>query len=155
MRDISLLGSFPLPAHQEGRRKSGRGGRGRGLCPCARECKGGVEGGLLAMVGVSPCRAGLGLCPGQQRAQESQGFFPDGSDSKESVCNAGELGLIPGLGRFPGERNDNPLQYSCLGNPMDRGAWQLQRVRHDCVSNTFTFQGSQEMVKVPLKQLCV
>ena len=39
------------------------------------------------------------------------------------VCSAGDLGLIPGSGRFPGEGNDNPLQYSCLENPMDRGAW--------------------------------
>ena len=50
--------------------------------------------------------------------------FPGGSASKESACNAGDLGVIPGLGRFPGEGNDNPLQYSCLDNPMDRGAWQ-------------------------------
>ena len=43
---------------------------------------------------------------------------------KESACSAGDLGLIPGLGRFPGEGNGNPLQYSCLENPVDRGAWQ-------------------------------
>ena len=49
--------------------------------------------------------------------------FPGGSDDKESACSAGDLGLIPRLGRSPGEGNDNPLQYSCLGNPMDRGAW--------------------------------
>ena len=49
--------------------------------------------------------------------------FPGGSDGKESACNAGDLGLIPGLGRFPGERNGYPFQYSCLENPMDRGAW--------------------------------
>ena len=49
--------------------------------------------------------------------------FPGGSDSKESACNAGDPGSIPGLGRSPGEGNDNPPQYSCLGNPMDRGAW--------------------------------
>ena len=49
--------------------------------------------------------------------------FPGGSDGKESACNVGDLGLIPGSGRFPGEGNDNPLQYSCLENPMDRGAW--------------------------------
>ena len=46
----------------------------------------------------------------------------DGSDGKASVCNAGDLGLIPGLGRSPGEGNGNPLQYSCLENPMDGGA---------------------------------
>ena len=51
------------------------------------------------------------------------GFSSD-LDSKESVCNDGDLGLIPRLGRFPGEGNGYPLQYSCLGNPMDRGPWQ-------------------------------
>ena len=50
--------------------------------------------------------------------------FPGGSSGKESTCNAGDLGSTPGLGRFPGEGNGNPLQYSCLGNPMDSGAWQ-------------------------------
>ena len=45
------------------------------------------------------------------------------SDSEESACNAGNSGSIPGLGRSPGEGNGNPLQYSCLGSPMDRGAW--------------------------------
>ena len=45
------------------------------------------------------------------------------SVSKESACNAGDLGLIPGLGRCPGERNGNPLQYSCLENPLNRGGW--------------------------------
>ena len=47
-----------------------------------------------------------------------------GSDCKESACNGGVLGLIPGLGRFPRGGHGNPLQYSCLENPMDRGAWQ-------------------------------
>ena len=50
--------------------------------------------------------------------------FPGGSDGKESTCNAGDPGSIPGLGGSPGEGNGNPLQYSCLENPMDRGAWQ-------------------------------
>ena len=50
--------------------------------------------------------------------------FSGGSDSKESAFNAGDTGLIPGSGRSPGERNGNPLQYSCLENSMDRGAWQ-------------------------------
>ena len=49
--------------------------------------------------------------------------FPCGSDSKESACNAGDLGLIPGSGRSPGEGNSYLLQYSCLENSMDRGAW--------------------------------
>ena len=52
------------------------------------------------------------------------GGFPGGSDGKESSCNAGNLGLISELGRSPGEGNGNPLQYSCLENPMDRGACQ-------------------------------
>ena len=50
--------------------------------------------------------------------------FPGGSDSKEAAaCNAGDPGLIPGLGRSPGKENSNPLQYFCLENSMDRGAW--------------------------------
>ena len=46
-----------------------------------------------------------------------------GSAGKESACSAGDVGLIPGLGRSPGEGNGNPFQYSCLENPIDRGAW--------------------------------
>ena len=49
--------------------------------------------------------------------------FPDGSEGKASACNAGEPGSIPGSGRSPGEGNGNPLQYSCLENPMDGEAW--------------------------------
>ena len=49
--------------------------------------------------------------------------FPGGSEVKASACNAGDVGLIPGSGRSPGEGNGNPLQYSCLENPMDGGAW--------------------------------
>ena len=49
--------------------------------------------------------------------------FPDGSDGKDSACNVGDLGSVPGLGRSPGEGNGYPLQYSCLENPMDRGVW--------------------------------
>ena len=52
------------------------------------------------------------------------GILPGGSDGKESAGNAGELYLIPGLGGFPGEGNGYPLQYSCLENSMDRGAWR-------------------------------
>ena len=50
-------------------------------------------------------------------------LFPGDSDSKASAHNAGDLGLIPGLGRSPGEGNGNPLQYSCLENSMDGGTW--------------------------------
>ena len=64
---------------------------------------------------------------------------PGGSVCKESACSAGDLGLIPGLGRSPGEGNGNPLQYSCLGNPKDRGALQasihgVAEVGHDLVT---------------------
>ena len=48
-----------------------------------------------------------------------------GSDSKVSACNAGDLGSIPGSGRSPGKENGYPIQYSCLENSMDRGAWQV------------------------------
>ena len=50
--------------------------------------------------------------------------FPHGSDGKESACNGGDPGSIPRLGRSPGDGNGYPLQYSCLENFMDRGAWQ-------------------------------
>ena len=58
---------------------------------------------------------------------------------KESICNVLDVGLILGPGRSTGERNGNPLQYSCLGNDMDRGAWQaaaheVETVRHDLVT---------------------
>ena len=64
---------------------------------------------------------------GQSQCAKSldQGMgFPGGSEDKASACNAGDLGSIPGLGRSPGEGNGNPFQYSCLKNPMDRGAWR-------------------------------
>ena len=63
--------------------------------------------------------------------------FPGGSDGKESAYNVIDPGSIPGSGRFPGEGNSYPLQYSCLGNTMNRVAWWVftvhgsQRVRHD------------------------
>ena len=50
--------------------------------------------------------------------------FPGGSEVKNPPANAGDVGSIPGLGRSPGERNGNLFHYSCLGNPVDRGAWQ-------------------------------
>ena len=51
-------------------------------------------------------------------------MFPGGSGGKESACNAGDLGSIPGAGISPGEGNGYPIQYSCLENSMNRGAWQ-------------------------------
>ena len=65
--------------------------------------------------------------------------FPGGSDGKKSACNVGGPGLITELGRTPGEGNGNPIQYSCLENPVDRGAGQaivhgVTRVRRDLVT---------------------
>ena len=73
-------------------------------------------------------------------SQSNKGF-PGGSDGKESACNVEDPGSIPDLGRCPGEGKDYPLQYSCLENPMDRGAWGLQslwsqRVGHNWAINT-------------------
>ena len=62
------------------------------------------------------------MCLKQEYVDLRKGF-PGGSDSKESPCNAGDLGSIPGWGRSHGEGNGNSLHYSCLENPMDRGAW--------------------------------
>ena len=69
--------------------------------------------------------------------------FPGGSDGKESTCNAGDWGSIPGSGRSPGEGNGYPLQYSCLQNPMNRGDWwatvqgfMTLRVIHGRITNT-------------------
>ena len=76
---------------------------------------------------------------------------PGGSVSKESTCNAGDardVALIPGLARSPGKGNGYPLQYSCLGNPMDRGAWcatahGVPRVGHDLATKPATKQESK------------
>ena len=71
--------------------------------------------------------------------------FPGGLEGKETACNAGDLGLIPGLGRSLGEGNGYPLQYSCLENPMDRGAWwatvhgSQSRTRLSDFTLTFTY----------------
>ena len=69
---------------------------------------------------------------------------PGGSDSKESGLNAGDSASDPGSGRSPGAGNGNPLHYSCLWNPMDKGAWwaraakEMQRVKHHWATNTYT-----------------
>ena len=57
-------------------------------------------------------------------SQDIEGGFPGGSEGKESTCDAGDLSLIAGSGGSPGEGNGHPLQYSCLENSMDRGAWR-------------------------------
>jgi len=61
------------------------------------------------------------------------GLGVGGFPAKESACNAGDLGLIPGSRRSPGEENDNPLHYSCLENPTDRGAWRV----HSALTQSF------------------
>ena len=73
-----------------------------------------------------------------------------GSEDKASACNAGDPGSIPGLGRSPGDGNGNPLQYSCLENPMDRGAWQatvhrVTKSRTRLSEFTFTFRRIREI----------
>jgi len=57
---------------------------------------------------------------------------------KESACNTGDLGSICGLGRSPGGRNGNPIQDSCLGNPVDRGAWKLQSMESQVIDDLVT-----------------
>ena len=76
--------------------------------------------------------------------QETEGY-PGSSGVKNLLANVGDVGLIPGSGRSPREGNDNPLQYSCLGSPMNRGDWQLQsmgsqRAGHDGATETTTGQ---------------
>ena len=72
--------------------------------------------------------------------------FPGGPVIKNLSANAGDTGSIPGLGRFPEEGNGNPLQYSCLENPKDGGAWckllsmGSQRVGHDCATSLHFIQ---------------
>ena len=78
--------------------------------------------------------------------------FPGGSDVKASAWKAGDLGLIPESGRSPGEGNGNPLQYSCLKNPMDRGGWQatvhgVARVRRHLATKPPPFDDSIQMQK--------
>ena len=94
--------------------------------------------------------------------------LPSGSVGKESACNAGNTwgaGLIPGFGRTPGGWNDNPLQYSCLQNPMDRGAWRATysplvakgwtRLTHSVICNTKnTWQMRTELKVMELMVFC-
>ena len=82
------------------------------------------------------------FCPLEIWAYDSESF-PCSSNGKESACDAGDPGSIPWLGRSPGERNGNSLQYSCLENPKNRGTWRVQsmgsqRVGHDRVTNRST-----------------
>ena len=75
--------------------------------------------------------------------------FPGGSDGKEPACSAGDPGSIPGPGRSPGEGNGNPLQYPCLKNPMDGGAWKttvhgVAKSRNDFTFTSLSCMGKHE-----------
>ena len=79
-----------------------------------------------------------------------------GCSGKESFCNAGDTDLIPGLGRSHGGGNSNPVQYSCLENPMERGAWRatvhgIARVGHDLVTKPLN-QDNLSSLQVPMKK---
>ena len=76
------------------------------------------EDGTVLPKGKGEDTGGFRLHSPEQRG------LPGGSEGKESACNAGDLSLIPGSGRPPGKEDGNPLQYSGLENPMDRGAWR-------------------------------
>ena len=137
---LGLLNQFPrshlkescaYPAAQEG---SGEGQEGHS------QCRLGPLGGSRASRYIAPphllvCQALTSNTNGHSILNSycdawllSLGGFPGGSDGKESACSAGDLGLIPELGRSPRERNSLPLQNSCLENSMDRGAWRLQSI---------------------------
>ena len=113
------------------------GGRGAGWPPGgwwegAPQSQGGVIHNIWGE-GRKKRESDKGATKGRQactRAQESSVIWLEAGaglpwwlSSKESTCNVGDQGLIPGAGRSTGEGNGNPLHYSCLGNPMDRGAW--------------------------------
>ena len=83
---------------------------------------------------------GLPMSPVQEHNQEGMGF-PSGSDGEESASNAADPGSIPGSGRSTGGGNGNPLQYSCLENSVNRGAW---RVRTRARTHTHTHTHSQD-----------
>ena len=79
---------------------------------------------------------------------------PITTDGKESACNAGDPGSIPGSGRSPGAGNDYPLQHSCLENPTDRGAWRatvhkLTRAEYDRVTHAFIITRATSHVATP------
>ena len=90
---------------------------------------GSVGGGdpLVNKIDKNACPRGAYVLKGEsgRRISKYSVGLPWWLSGKESACQAGDPGSIPGLGRSPGEGNGNPLQYSCLENPMDRGAWRV------------------------------
>ena len=94
-------------------------------------------------------------CWTQSLAHRKHERFPRWLSGKESACQAGDMGSIPASGRSPGGRNDNPLQYSCLGNPMDRETWWTtvtERVTQMGVTKSQTQQQQIKTVITVLKQ---
>ena len=93
-------------------------------CSCLENPRdGGAWWSAIYGVAQSPTRLKR-LSSSSSSREDSSIWLPWYSEDKASACNAGDPGSIPGLGRSPGEGNGNPLQYSCLENPMDRGAWR-------------------------------
>ena len=96
-------------------------------CSCFRESVTPIQAIMLLSEGFLPFSRGSSTQNHQSQSLAAEiclfGLWYGGSEVKASACNAGDPGLIPGLERSPGEGNGNPLQYSCLVNPMDRGAW--------------------------------
>ena len=111
-------------------------------CSCLENPR---DGGAwwAAVYGITQSQRRLKRLSSSSSTMDQVGF-PSSSDGKTSACNAGDPGLIPGQGRSPGEGNGNPLQYYCLENPMDRGAWQatvhgVTKSRTRLSDFTFTF----------------
>ena len=149
LQSFPVLGSFPMS------QLFALGGQSTGASASASVCPMNVQGWFpLGLIGLIPLLFKGVSSPALQIESISSSalrllygstftsvHFPGGLDGKASVYNAGDLGLIPGSGRFPGEGNASPLQYSCLENPMDRGAWcrllsmGSQRVGHDWVTS--------------------
>ena len=109
----------------------------------------------LTRASLSIGQEGAPLCSFQPEKEWPLNFhagFCGGSDSEESACNAEDPDLIPGMGRSPGEGNGFPLQYSCLENFMDRGAWWAtvhgsRRIRQDWVSFTFSLKDDESFYR--------
>ena len=113
---------------------------------------------LFQTLFIFPLVSNQCLCVFEERFSYLQkASFPVGSEVKVSACNVGDLGSIPSLGRSPGEGNGNPLQYSCLENPMDGGAWWAT-VHGAAKSWTrlsdFTYQSYKKVLFPPLGYRC-
>ena len=122
-RSNRVLGTSGVQSHRVPKCPSGSGGACEDACLPSRGCS--CHPGLMEHWWYPPSQE---VSPGSWpllALTPFSGGFPGGSDRKEAACNAGDPGSIPGSGRSPGEGNGYPLQYSCLENPMDRGAWRV------------------------------